>query len=160
MHSFTTPDLFDDHRDQVQVAHAGLQHYGGITTFFGQAFTVTCPQDNSKAVEALKQAGAGRVLVIDGEASLEYAFLGDVMAGQAQENGWAGVIVNGCVRDIEILNSFSLGVMAFGSTPKSTVKRGLGEQDQPVNMLGITIRNGDWLYADVNGLLVSSAPLV
>ncbi|MDU0355046.1 putative 4-hydroxy-4-methyl-2-oxoglutarate aldolase [Paraglaciecola aquimarina] len=156
---FTTPDLFDDHRGSVDVAESGLHHYGAKTSFYGQAVTVTCPEDNSKAVEALKTDGTGKILVINGFASKKYAFVGDIMADNAIKNNWQGVVINGCVRDIEILKDMQLGVMALGCVPRSTVKRGVGDTAQNVELLSITVKPNDWLYADVNGLIVSQQPL-
>ena len=160
MSDFTTPDLFDEHRNSVDVPHSGLTHFGGVQKFYGQAVTVTCPEDNSMAWEILKQPGEGRILVIDGFGSHKYAFIGDIMAANAIENGWTGVIVNGCCRDIEILAEMSLGVMALGATPRSTLKRGFGDRDQTVTLLSATINPGDWLYADVNGVIISPNPLL
>ncbi|TYK66631.1 putative 4-hydroxy-4-methyl-2-oxoglutarate aldolase [Colwellia echini] len=160
MNDFTTPDLFDEYRDQVQVAESGLQLFGKKLKFFGQAVTVTCPEDNSFAVNALKQPGQGKVLVIDGFASNKYAFIGDIMAENAIKNGWAGVIVNGCCRDIEILAEMDIAVMSLGVTPRSTLKRGFGDSNQPVTLLSAKINPNDWLYADINGLVISKKPLL
>ena len=160
MENFTTPDLFDDHRNSVQVADSGLRHFGKKTTFSGQAVTVTCPEDNSFAADVLHQDGKGKVLVIDGFASKRFAFIGDIMAERALQNGWEGVVITGCCRDIEILATMNLPVMAIGSTPRSTLKRGFGDQDQVINMLGTAIAPNDWLYGDVNGLIISKAPLI
>lgn len=157
---FTTPDLFDDFRETVQTAEAGLFSYGQKKKFFGQAVTVTCPEDNSYAVEALKQPGKGKVLVINGFASKKYAFLGDIMADNAIKNGWEGIVINGCCRDVEILKTMDIAVMALGVTPRSTLKKGFGNNDQPVNFLSITISPNDWLYADTNGLIVSKTALL
>lgn len=156
---FTTPDLFDEHRDNVDVAEQGLFHYGGKNKFYGQAVTVTCPEDNSKAVELLKTPGQGKVLIINGFASKKFAFIGDIMADNAIKNQWQAVIVNGCVRDIEILKTMNLGVMALGTTPRSTFKRGFGDTNQAVDFLSLNIQPGDWVYADVNGLIVSKKQL-
>lgn len=158
--NFTTPDLFDDHRESVRIAEAGLNSYGKKTKFGGQAVTVTCPEDNSYAVEALKNDGKGKVLVIDGFASKKHAFIGDIMATNAIENGWEGVIINGCCRDIEILKTMDLAVMALGVTPRSTLKRGFGDKNQTVNLLGTSIKPNDWVYADINGLVISETPLI
>lgn len=159
MPNYATPDLFDANRDSVDVADSGLIHYGGKTKFCGLAVTVTCPEDNSKAVEILTQPGAGKILVIDGFASKKYAFLGDQMAETAVKNHWQGIIINACVRDIEILATMPLGVMALGTTPRSTLKRGVGDLNQSVSMLGICIKPNNWLYADVNGLISSPVAL-
>lgn len=160
MTSFTTPDLFDDHRDNVQVADSGLYHFGKKTTFYGKVVTVTCPEDNSFAADILHENGEGKVLVINGFASKRFAFIGDIMAERALSNGWEGVIINGCCRDIEILATMNLPVMALGSTPRSTLKRGFGDKNQAVTMLGTTIEPNDWVYADINGLIISKTPLI
>lgn len=160
MQNFTTPDLFDEHSEKVNVAESGLFSYGKKTTFFGQAVTVTCPEDNSYAVEMLKQPGQGKVLVIDGFASKKYAFIGDIMAANAIKNGWEGIIVNGCCRDVEILKTMDLPIMALGVTPRSTFKRGFGDKNQSVNLLSTIIFPNNWLYADVNGLIISDEPLI
>ena len=160
MINFTTPDLFDEFRDQVQVAESGLMLFGQKNKFYGQAVTVTCPEDNSFAVDVLKQPGEGKVLIIDGFASKKYAFIGDIMAENAIKNGWAGVIVNGCCRDIEILADMDIGVMSLGVTPRSTLKRGFGDKNQQVTLLSATINPNDWVYADVNGLVISKTPLI
>ncbi len=160
MKEFTTPDLFDDNRDQVRISESGLRSYGGKSKFYGQAVTVTCPEDNSYAVEALKQPGKGKILVIDGFASKKYAFIGDIMATTAISNGWEGVIINGCCRDVEILKTMDIAIMALGVTPRSTLKRGFGDKDQNVNLLGTTILPNDWVYADLNGLIINESPLI
>ena len=160
MDNFTTPDLFDDHRNSVQVADSGLRHFGKKTTFSGQAVTVICPDDNSFAADILHENGKGKVLVIDGFASKRFAFIGDIMAERALKNGWEGVIINGCCRDIEILATMDLPVMALGSTPRSTLKRDFGDKNQTVTMLSTTINPNDWLYADINGLIISPNALL
>lgn len=151
--SISTPDLFDDNSELVQVAETGFKQYGAVTQFSGQAVTVACPMDNSMAVEAIKEDGQGKVLVIDAGNNMNYAFLGDIMANNAIKNGWSGIIVNGCIRDIEILRDMNIGVMALGVIPRSTVKKGRGMRDIPVACHGLVIEPGDCLYADENGLL-------
>jgi len=133
MTPFTTPDLFDDHRDSVQVADSGLYHFGKKTTFYGQVVTVTCPEDNSFAADILHENGEGKVLVINGFASKRFAFIGDIMAER---------------------------VMALGSTPRSTLKRGFGDKNQAVTMLSTILEPNDWVYADINGLIISKTPLI
>ena len=135
--TISTPDLFDDNRELVNVAETGFVQFGGVTQFAGQAVTVACPMDNSMAVEAIKDDGAGKILVIDAGQNMNYAFLGDIMANNAIKNGWAGIIVNGCIRDIEILRDMEIGVMALGVIPRSTVKKGRGMRDIPVACHGL-----------------------
>jgi regulator of ribonuclease activity A len=158
--SFSTPDLFDENRDSVQVSGAGLQHFGGVRHFTGQAVIVNCPQDNSAAVEALKHNGDGKVLIIQGNGTLEFAMLGDIMAEKAIHNHWQGVIVNACVRDVEILRTMPLGVMALGVTPRSTIKKGVGSPLQHTAFLNMQIHQDNWIYADENGVVVSASPLL
>ncbi|MCF6458705.1 ribonuclease E activity regulator RraA [Pseudoalteromonas sp. MMG024] len=160
MTHFTTPDLYDEYSDQLQVASAGLLHFGKVTKFTGQAITIQCPNDNSKVGELLKSNGDGKVLVVDANNAQKFAFLGDNLAKFAIENNWQGIIVNGCVRDVEILEQMSLAIMARGCVPRKTQKQGLGEQVRAVSFLDITIHNGDWIYGDRNGLLVSKSQLI
>ena len=108
----------------------------------------------------MHENGEGKVLVINGFASKRFAFIGDIMAERALSNGWEGVIINGCCRDIEILATMNLPVMALGSTPRSTLKRGFGDKNQAVTMLSTTIEPNDWVYADINGLIISKTPLI
>lgn len=155
MTDFTTPDLYDDYGDHLQVASAGLLHFGKITKFYGQAVTIQCPHDNSLVGEIVRTNGEGKVLVVDASNSQRFAFLGDNLAQHAIENHWSGIVINGCVRDIEILEHMPLAVMARGNTPRKTKKQGSGDQVNAVSFLDITIHNGDWLYGDRNGLLIS-----
>ncbi|SET00713.1 ribonuclease E activity regulator RraA [Thalassotalea agarivorans] len=158
--TFSTPDLYDAFQQTVQVAEAGLIHFGCNKPFCGQVVTVECPNDNSLVAQLLKSPGEGKVLVVQAHGSKQFAFLGDNLALAAIKNGWAGVVINGCVRDVEILENLSLGIMALGCMPRKTDKRGLGELGQPAKFLGITISQGDWLYADINGVLISSTSLI
>jgi regulator of ribonuclease activity A len=160
MPNFTTPDLYDDHREHVQVADSGLLHFGKKTTFFGQAVTVICPDDNSFAGNILHENGEGKVLIIDGFASRRFAFIGDMIAERALKNRWQGIIINGCCRDIEILATIDFPVMALGSTPRCTTKRGFGDKNQAITMLSTSITPNDWVYADINGLIISKIPLI
>ncbi len=157
--TISTPDLFDANREAANVADQGFQQYGGKTQFSGQAVTVACPMDNSMAVEAIKDDGVGKILVIDAGNNPHYAFLGDIMADKAIKNGWEGIIVNGCIRDIEILRGMPIGVMALGVIPRSTIKKGRGLRDLPVACNGLVVSPGDFLYADENGLLMTKEPI-
>lgn len=157
--TLSTPDLFDAHRESVSVADTGFKQYGGKTQFCGQAVTVACPMDNSMAVEAIADPGKGKVLVIDAGQNRHFAFLGDIMADKAIKQGWEGIIVNGFVRDIEILRDMPIGVMALGVIPRSTVKQGRGLRDLPVACNGLVVNPGDYLYADENGLLLSKTAI-
>lgn len=156
--AWTTPDLCDQHPD-VLVAEPLFRHYGGHARFSGAIVTVRCFEDNSRVRELALAPGHGRVMVVDGQGSLRHALLGDQLAAQAVGNGWSGVLIHGGVRDVEILATLPLGVLALGACPRKTEKRGLGEVDVPVNFAGVAFVPGHWLYADGNGVLVAPRPL-
>lgn len=118
-----------------------------------------CLEDNSYVKRALEESGAGRVLVVDGGSSLRCALLGDQLAALALKNGWAGVVVFGCVRDAAALRKMALGVKAVATVPLRSVKRDVGERDVPLAVSGFTVRPGDWIYSDVDGVLVSRVRL-
>ena len=136
-----------------------LRTYGGREVFFGQAVTVQCHEDNSRVKDLVGTPGEGRVIVVDGGGSTRKALLGDLLAQKAADNGWAGVVVHGAVRDVEILRTIDLGVQALASIPLKTEKLGVGDVGVTVTFAGVTVEPGDWVYADANGVVVSSEPL-
>ncbi len=159
MSTIVLPDLCDAHGELVSVLDPIFSGFGGIEAFGGPAVTIKCFEDNSLVAEQVTRPGSGRVLVVDGGGSLRCALLGDNLAQQAADNGWAGVLVYGCVRDVEILAGIELGVQALAPHPRRSVKRGVGELDVPVTFAGVTIRPGDHVYADANGVIVSPEAL-
>jgi regulator of ribonuclease activity A len=156
---FATADLYDEFADRLQIVHAGLRDYGGRPWFSGAIATVQAYEDNSRVREAVSSAGRGRVLVVDGGASMRRAMLGDLLAERAVENGWAGVVVNGCIRDSLAIGRMALGVRALGTVPAKTEKAGQGLADVAVSFFGVTFTPGAWLYADEDGIVVSAAAL-
>lgn len=157
--SFSTPDLADSAPDARALIHA-WQDFGGVENFTGVAVTVKCFEDNSLVKELVQQPGEGRVMVVDGGCSLRRALLGDQLAAKAVENGWSGLVIAGAVRDVEILATLALGVKALGPCPQKTDKRGEGQRDLPIDIGGTTVRSGDYIYADRNGVLVSAEALL
>src|SRR5690242_12339825 len=97
--------------------------------FAGPISTVRCFQDNALLKSVLSEPGDGRVLVIDGGGSLHTALVGDVIAGLGQSNGWAGIIVNGAVRDTPALRTIDIGIKALGTNPRKSTKTGAGQRD-------------------------------
>lgn len=158
--TFSVCDLCDAHEDRIQVAESIFRNYGGRLTFGGQIVTISCHEDNSLVREAVASDGDGKVLIVDGGGSLQRSLLGDQLASKAKENGWQGIIVHGAIRDIEVIADIDLGVKALNVIPLKTEKRGLGELDVPVRFAGVTFNPGDYVYADVNGLIVSDTALV
>ncbi|QSX42354.1 putative 4-hydroxy-4-methyl-2-oxoglutarate aldolase [Shewanella cyperi] len=149
------PDLFDSFPDELTLLPATWQHFGCPSPFWGEIVTVRCFEDNSRVKELLATPGQGKVLVVDGGASLKRALLGDMIAESAQNNGWAGVIIYGAVRDVATLRTLSLGIKALGVVPIKTDRRGLGETDVVLDIAGVAIEPGWYLYADENGVAVS-----
>jgi regulator of ribonuclease activity A len=157
---FKTADLYDEYEEKLQICNPGFRHYGGSTVFHGRIATLKCLEDNSKVREQLDQAGEGRVLVIDGGGSLRCALLGDILAKKAEDNGWAGVVVNGCIRDAAEIGKMSLGVMALATNRRKSVKKGEGETGAEVKFSGVSFRPGEWFYADEDGIVVLNHPAV
>jgi regulator of ribonuclease activity A len=157
--SFSTPDLCDEHGIE-QALELQLNSYGKREKFHGQIETVKCFEDNSLVKKRLAEPGEGKVLVVDGGASLRRALLGDMIAASAVKMGWAGLVFNGCIRDVEEVNALDIGVKALGTVPVKTDKRGEGQEDIPVRFGGLTFRPGDYLYSDANGIVVSEKPLL
>ena len=162
--TFKTPDLCDEFETELgtslRVVAPMFQRYGGRSSFSGEIATLKIFEDNSLVREAFAGDGHGKVLVIDGGGSLRCALVGDQLAILAAKNGWAGVVVYGCIRDSADINGIDLGVRALNTHPQKTVKKGVGERDVTVTFGGVTFNPGEFLYADEDGVLVSSKPLL
>jgi regulator of ribonuclease activity A len=158
MPDFTTPDLSD-----VSVHCAVLpyqwRHFGRHDKCCGPISTIACFEDNSRVAEAVAEPGCGRILLVDGQGSLDRALLGDRLAELAVSNGWAGIVLVGAVRDVEIIDTMAIGVWALGVCPRKTEKRDRGDRDIGLHLADTLLEPGYWLYADRNGVLVSDKPL-
>ncbi len=158
MIDFATCDLCDLHKADSGGAFRVLPpvflDYGGVAKFAGAVSTVKCFEDNSLVKAALDTPGQGRVLVVDGGGSPRRALVGGNVAATAAKNGWAGIVVDGCVRDVAELAECAVGIRALGLIPLPTEKRDQGERDVAVQVQGVWIRPGDWLYADADGTVV------
>ncbi len=156
-------DLCDAHRNdssgQFRVLPPVFRHFGAVRSFSGRVRTVRCFEDNALVKSALDGPGAGQVLVVDGGASLRRALLGGNLGACAVRNGWAGVLVNGCVRDIAELAPLPIGILALAPIPMPPDKRNEGQSDVAVLVQGVWVRPGDWLYADEDGVVLDSRPL-
>ncbi|MCW8127208.1 ribonuclease E activity regulator RraA [Microbulbifer halophilus] len=158
--SISTPDLCDEYTDLVQVVEPMFVNYGGREAFGGQIVTIKCFEDNSLVRELVAERGSGKVLVVDAGASMRRACLGDQLAEKACANGWEGILMYGCIRDVDQIYELQLGVQALGSHPMKTDKKGIGEREIAVTFGGVTFRPGEYLYADNNGAIVSPRPLI
>lgn len=158
----STCDLCDEFPAKLQILDPALnlRSFGGAAAFHGPAVTVACFEDNSRVKELAATPGENRVMVVDGGASLRRALLGDMIAENAMRNGWAGFVINGCVRDVEVLRTLSaLGVKALNAVPLKTDRRGLGDVNVPVSFGGVRFAPGCWVYADETGVVVSGEEL-
>ena len=153
---FATCDLYDDD-ESLQTLSLQLLNLGGRPRFTGPIRTIRCYRDNGLVKELLNSPGAGSVLVVDGAGSLDSALIGDMIAASAIENGWAGVVIHGAVRDREQLAEMDLGVRALGSNPRKSVKDGVGEVDVTLQFGGVTFVPGATLWSDADGVLVTPA---
>jgi len=155
----STPDL-SDRNPRAQVLPFQFQAFGRVIAFLGQVATIRCFEDNSMVKQAVSEPGGGRVLLIDGGGSLAKALTGDMVAKSAMDNGWAGMVIIGAVRDVEVINTFDFGVKALGTSPIKTEKLGVGERGVTLSFDGVEVCDGDFLAADENGVLVLDGPFV
>ncbi|ALH95906.1 ribonuclease E activity regulator RraA [Acinetobacter equi] len=163
---FVTCDLLDNYPDlDIQVLIPSLdgkffQSYGGRKSFYGQIVTVKCFEDNSRVKELLATDGTGKVLVVDGGASMRCALMGDMIAESAVKNHWNGVIIYGCVRDVDAIAQLDLGVHALAAIPQKSNRKDMGEVDIPLYFGSVTFKANDYVYADNNGIIVSQQKLI
>ena len=158
--TISTPDLSDRFDQKVDIAEPLFKHYGALKQGYGQITTVACFEDNSLVVEQVKSPGEGRALVIDGKGSLRCSLLGDQLAATAIDNGWSAILINGCLRDVEIIAPMKLVVMALASIPRKTVKAGKGSLNVPISFAGITFHPEHYLFIDETGILVAKSNLL
>jgi regulator of ribonuclease activity A len=150
----STADICDELEAVAVTCATQLRQYGARPRFSGEVATVRCREDNVLVRATLSEPGRGRVLVVDGGGSLRTALMGDVIAGLAVANGWAGVIINGAVRDVAKLRDLPLGILALGANPKRSAKTGAGTTGEPVAFGGAIFRPGDAVLADEDGVVV------
>ena len=149
-----TADLVDDIYPDVRSCDLQLLNYGGTAMFAGPITTVRCFQDNALLKSVLSEPGSGGVLVVDGAGSLHTALVGDVIAGLAKDNGWAGIVVHGAVRDTSTLRTIDVGIKALGTNPRKGTKTGEGDRDIAVTFGGVTFNPDELAYCDEDGIVV------
>lgn len=164
MGSLATAELCDANasllaKGELRVLQPLFQMYGQCRAFCGPIVTLKVFEDNVLVREVLEEPGDGRVLVIDGGGSMRCALVGGNLGQLAQNMGWAGIVVNGCIRDAYEINGCDIGVRALGCHPLKSNKKGLGEKHVTVNIGGTIIHDGEWLYADSDGILISTIEL-
>ena len=164
--AFVTCDLLDDHPEKdLQVVTPSMdgkffKSYGARKSFGGQVVTVKCFEDNSRVKELLATDGRGKVLVVDGGASMRCALMGDMIAESAVNHHWNGVVIYGCVRDVDAIAELDLGIHALAAIPQKSNRKGIGEVDLTLYFGGVSINSGDYIYADNNGIVIAKEKLV
>jgi regulator of ribonuclease activity A len=154
-----TADLCDQFDAQLDVCEPVFRHFGGVAAFAGQVETLKLFEDNSLVRTVLEEPADGRVLVIDGGGSRRCALVGDRLAELAVDNGWAGIVVYGCIRDSKAIAGMSIGVMALGTHPRKSDKQGVGQRGLALRFAAVTFHPGDFLYADEDGIVVARSRL-
>jgi regulator of ribonuclease activity A len=157
---FTTADLWDEHSELLTCVDLIFNHFGNKKVFSGKITTLKLFEDNSLVRKQLESDGKGKVLVIDGGASLRCALIGDQIATLAIQNNWEGIIVNGCIRDSQVINSMNIGIKALNTSPVKSIKRNIGEIDIPVKFGGVTFISDYYIYVDSDGILLSKPNLL
>ncbi len=154
-----TADLYDQHGEALQIASPIFRDYGGDIAFEGMVVTLKVFEDNSLVRSALEERGDGRVLVVDGGGSLRCALVGDMLAELGRKNGWAGIVVYGCVRDAEVMSKMSIGIKALATNPRKSVKKGEGARDITLRFADLVVEPGQYLYADRDGIVIAEHAL-
>jgi regulator of ribonuclease activity A len=157
--NLVTADLVDAYGESVRSCSVQFRQYGGRARFLGRVRTIKTFEDNALIKQTLASPGEGAVLVVDGHASLRCALIGDIIGASAVENGWAGLVIFGVVRDSVALGGLELGVKALGTNPCKSAKQGVGALDVPLNFGGVEFHPGEWLYSDEDGILLSARRL-
>ncbi len=154
-----TADICDKYANEVRIVESIFINYGGKGAFWGQITTLKVFEDNTLVRQILEEPGTGRVLVIDGGGSLRCALVGDRLAALAQQNGWRGIVVYGCIRDAWEIAKISIGVKALNTHPLKSEKGGAGRRDIPVRFASATFTPGAFLYADADGIVLAKRDL-
>jgi regulator of ribonuclease activity A len=154
-----TADLFDAHPDQLSICEIQFRSFGGRLDFHGPCTTLATFEDHTPVLQALQSSGQGRVLVVDGQGSLRVGLMGDRLAGIAVENGWAGVIINGAIRDSAGIDALPIGVKALGTTARRNWRATAGQRDVPLRFGALTFIPGAWVYADRDCVMLSASRL-
>lgn len=162
---YQTADLCDKHEERVRtgelrVLDPMLNSYGGRAAFHGRIATLKLFEDNSLVRKTLESPGESRVLVVDGGGSLRCALVGDQLAALGVKNGWAGIVVYGCIRDSRAIAEMDIGVLAIDTHPLKSIKKNVGDAEMAVSFCGATFMPGHYLYADEDGVLISPTALL
>ncbi|MCH8865262.1 MAG: ribonuclease E activity regulator RraA [Proteobacteria bacterium] len=154
-----TPDLCDENPETVSAVAPIFNNYGGKRAFGGEIVTVRCFEDNTVVKAQAAEDGAGKVMVVDGGGSMRCALVGDMIAANAMKNGWLGLIVYGCIRDVDAISTLDIGIQALNSMPIRSIRENRGELNIEISFGGVTFKPGEYVYADNNGVIISPQSL-
>ena len=154
-----TPDLCDENPETVSAVAPIFNNYGGKRAFGGEIVTVRCFEDNTVVKAQAAEDGAGKVMVVDGGGSMRCALVGDMIAANAMKNGWLGLIVYGCIRDVDAISTLDIGIQALNSMPIRSIRENSGELNIEISFGGVTFKPGEYVYADNNGVIISPQSL-
>ncbi len=154
-----TADICDEHRDEVQVLSHDYKSYGGVETCHGPIVTIKLDEENSDLISMLKEPGEGRIAVVDVDGAF-YAVVGENLMKFARDNGWAGILINGYVRDTKITRTIPVGLWALGTCSRKSHDRKPAERDIVLEFGGVTFKNGEYLVADHDGIIVAPKELL
>ncbi|MFM2486124.1 ribonuclease E activity regulator RraA [Celerinatantimonas yamalensis] len=157
---YNTSELCDIYADTVDVVEPIFASYGGRTSFGGSIVTIKCFEANGLINQVIQENGEGKVLLVDGGGSMRRALVDEAIASTAIENGWEGIVLYGCIRDVDALEDLDIGIQSIGSIPVGAdFEDEYGEINVPVNFAGVTFLPEDHLYADTTGIILSPDPL-
>ena len=154
-----TPDLCDENPETVSAVAPIFNNYGGKRAFGGEIVTVRCFEDNTVVKAQAAEDGAGKVMVVDGGGSMRCALVDDMLAANAMKNGWLGLIVYGCIRDVDAISTLDIGIQALNSMPIRSIRENRGELNIEISFGGVTFKPGEYVYADNNGVIISPQSL-
>ncbi|RPG37124.1 MAG: ribonuclease E inhibitor RraA [Gammaproteobacteria bacterium TMED225] len=159
MNNFTVPDICDEY-ENIQIGDLFLKSFGSKNKFYGQIQTVECEHSNSVVKELVEEKGEGKVLLINHTGDELCSMVGDQIAQKAFENNWTAIVTNGYIRDVEVIKKIDIGLYAMNAFPKKTNKLiGIGKKNISIRFGNTEINNGDWIYFDTNGWVISKAKL-
>lgn len=153
--TYNTADLYDDFGHITRPCKSPFKDFGAKNHFYGSIRTVVCLNDNVLLKQTLGEKSDRGILVVDAGASVDVAVMGDNVASLGIENGWQGIIINGCIRDSVELGTMDFGIKALASVPSKSNKEGKGAIDVPITFGGILFEVGQWVYCDQDGILVA-----
>lgn len=157
--NYNTSLLCDIYAETIDVVEPLLTNFGGRSSFAGEVVTIKCFESVGLIYKTLEENGAGKVLLIDGGGSLRRALVNAHIAELAVENDWEGIVVNGCIREVDALEELDIGIQAITAIPVGAEDNEVGELNVPVNFAGVSFLPEDILYADSTGIVISPEPL-